>query len=63
MRSDSLPARHQGALKLKGAADYLSVSVPTMHRLVARGLLKPNRSLRHLLFPVSELDRFLKSGQ
>ncbi len=50
-----------GAFKLKPAAEYLGgLSVPTMHRLVERGLLKPNRSLRHLIFPVAELDRFLR---
>ncbi len=54
----------RGALKLHDARDYLGgLSVVTMHRLVARGLLKPNRSLRHLLFPISELDRFLREGQ
>ena len=52
-----------GGLKLKPAAAYLGgLSVPTMHRLIARGLLRPNRSLRHLLFPKSELDRFLREG-
>ena len=51
--------RDRGALKLKGAARYLSVSQVTLRRLVERGLIKPNRSLRHLLFPISELDRFL----
>jgi excisionase family DNA binding protein len=52
-----------GALKLKPAAAYLGgLSVPTMHRLIARGLLRPNRSLRHLLFSKSELDRFLREG-
>ena len=50
-----------GALKLKEACQYLGgLSVPTMHRLIERGLLRPNRSLRHLLFPKSELDRFLR---
>ena len=50
-----------GALKLKPAAQYLGgLSVPSMHRLVARGLLKPNRALRHLLFSQEELDRFLR---
>jgi hypothetical protein len=50
-----------GGLKLKAAAVYLGgLSVPTMHRLIARGLLKPNRCLRHLLFPVEELNRFLR---
>ena len=48
-----------GGLKLKAAAVYLGgLSVPTMHRLVVRGLLRPNRCLRHLLFPIEEL----KSG-
>jgi hypothetical protein len=52
-----------GGLKLKPAAAYLGgLSVPTMHRLIARGLLKPNRATRHLLFPISELDRFLRDG-
>ena len=50
-----------GALKLKPAAEYLGgLSTPTMHRLVKRGLLKPCRSLRHLLFSRAELDRFLR---
>jgi hypothetical protein len=52
-----------GAFKLKPAAEYIGgVSVPTMHRLVARGLLRPNRSTRHLIFLRSELDRFLRDG-
>jgi len=61
-KSDSLAATAPlGALKLKPAAEYLGgLSVPTMHRLIARGLLKPNRSLRHLLFPISDLERFLR---
>jgi excisionase family DNA binding protein len=49
-----------GALKLKPAAQYLGgLSVPTMHRLIQRGLLRPCRATRHLLFPKKELDRFL----
>jgi hypothetical protein len=49
-----------GALKLREARAYLGgLSVPTMHRLINRGLLKPNRCLRHLLFTRRELDRFL----
>ncbi|MFL6596398.1 MAG: helix-turn-helix domain-containing protein [Chthoniobacterales bacterium] len=52
-----------GALKLKPAAKYLGdLSVPTMHRLIARGVLRPNRMLRHLLFTREELDRFLREG-
>ena len=52
-----------GALKLKDACQYLGgISVPTMHRLIRRGLLRPNRALRHLLFSREELDRFLHEG-
>ena len=50
----------RGALKLKEAAEYLGGLNPeTVRRLVRRGLLKPNRATRHLLFAVSELNRFL----
>ena len=50
-----------GALKLTQARHYLGgLSVPTMHRLIQRGLLKPNRCLRHLLFTIEELNRFLR---
>lgn len=50
----------RGALKLKEAAEYLGgVSQITVRRLVDRGLIKPNRATRHLLFPVDELNRFL----
>jgi hypothetical protein len=29
---------------------------------VEHGLLKPNRATRHLLFSITELDRFLNEG-
>jgi excisionase family DNA binding protein len=49
-----------GAFKVEGAAQYLGgISPWTVRRLIKRGLLKPNRELRHLLIPKSELDRFL----
>jgi excisionase family DNA binding protein len=53
-----------GALKIKEAARYLGgVSTVTVRRLIARGLIKPNRTLRHVLIPISELERFLAGGQ
>jgi len=52
----------RGALKLAQTAEYLSLSPPTIHRLVRRGLLKPNRATRHLIFPLEELNRFLREG-
>ena len=49
-----------GALKLKDAATYLGgVSTITVRRLIKRGLIKPNRALRHVIIPVTELDRFI----
>ena len=57
------PTQSVGALKLKPAAQYLGgLSVPTMHRLIHRGVLRPNRMLRQLLFSREELDRFLREG-
>jgi excisionase family DNA binding protein len=52
-----------GALKIKDAADYLGgISTITVRRLIKRGLITPNRALRHLLIPIAELDRFV-AGQ
>jgi excisionase family DNA binding protein len=49
---------------MKEAAIYLGgVSPITVRRLIKRGLIKPNRALRHVLIPVAELDRFLAEGQ
>jgi excisionase family DNA binding protein len=52
-----------GALKIKDAAKYLGVSPISVRRLIKRGLIKPNRALRHILIPVGELERFLAGGQ
>jgi Helix-turn-helix domain len=50
----------RGALKIKEAAEYLGGLSPiSVRRLIKRGLLKPNRALRHILIPIGELDRFL----
>jgi excisionase family DNA binding protein len=51
----------RGALKLRPAAKYLSISEITLRRLVARGVIRPNRATRHLLFGREELDRFANS--
>jgi excisionase family DNA binding protein len=49
----------RGGFKLKAAARYLDVSPMTIKRLIERGMLRPNKKLRHLLFSRTELDRFL----
>ena len=56
-RSQIVPA----ALHAEEARIYLGgISAFTLRRLVARGLLHPNRMTRHMLFARSELDRFLR---
>jgi excisionase family DNA binding protein len=57
--SESISYQQRGALKLKDAADYLSVSPVSMRRLIKRGLIKPIRSIRHHLISLAELNRFL----
>jgi hypothetical protein len=54
----------QGALKLKDACQYLGgISASSVRRLIKRKLLTPNRTLRHILIPTAELNRFLTEGQ
>jgi hypothetical protein len=60
--TDTLTVK-QGVLKLKDACEYLGgISQISVRRLIKRGLIKPNRALRHLLIPIAELDRFINSG-
>jgi DNA-binding transcriptional MerR regulator len=43
-------------------AAALGVKPTTIWRLTQRGLLKPNRATRRPLYPVSEIERFLREG-
>jgi hypothetical protein len=57
------PAEPPAAFKLKAACKYLGgISPLSLHRLIRRGLIRPNRSMRHLLFSRLELDRFANEG-
>jgi hypothetical protein len=52
-----------GGYKVPAAARYLGgISLPSVYRLVQRGLLRPNRALRVLVFAKKDLDRFLEDG-
>jgi len=60
-----LPEQNSGnalrlALTRKQAADALGVSAITVDRLAARGLLHPSRATRRPLYPVEEIQRFLR---
>lgn len=48
------------ALSRIEAAQVLGVSLITVDRLTKRGLLRPSRATRRPLFPLWELERFLK---
>lgn len=53
-----------GALKIPEAGIYLGgLSKWTMHRLIDRGELRPCRGVRHILFTIEELDRWLRENQ
>jgi hypothetical protein len=54
------PHLEPGGFKLKDAAAYLGgISTLSLRRLIARGLIRPNRDLRHIIISRKELDRFL----
>ena len=48
------------ALTRVEAADALSVSPATLDRLVKRGLIRPSRATGRPLFPIAEIERFLR---
>jgi hypothetical protein len=52
--------RSRIALSRVEAGKALGVSVITIDRLVKRGLLRPSRATRRPLFPIWELERFLR---
>jgi excisionase family DNA binding protein len=45
-------------VKIPEAAALLGVSIPTIRRAIDRGDIRVNRKLRHVLIPISELERF-----
>jgi hypothetical protein len=64
VRAEATRSLNQGALKLKAACQYLGgISPSSVRRLIDRKLLKPNRTLRHILIPIAELERFLREVQ
>lgn len=48
------------ALSVRETASVLGVSEKTIRRLIDRRLLRVSRSLRHILIPRSEIERFLR---
>jgi hypothetical protein len=50
------------ALTTNETAAALGVKPTTIWRLTQRGLLNPNRATRRPLYPVAEVERFLREG-
>ena len=48
------------ALSRAEAAEALGISPVTLDRLTQRGLLKPSRATRRPLYPIWEIERFLR---
>ena len=51
------------ALNRKRAAEFISVSPPTLDRLTKRGFLNPNRATRRPLYLVDDLKSFLENNK
>jgi hypothetical protein len=58
--TNALPQVAVLALSRNDAAKALSISLPTLDRLVSRGLLRPSRGCRKPTFSVRELERYLE---
>ena len=48
------------ALSRLETAEVLGVSTVTIDRLTKRGLLRPSRATRRPIYPVTEIERFLR---
>jgi excisionase family DNA binding protein len=60
-RVNAVPLNERGAFQLAEAADYLSLSITTIRRLIKRGLIQPLPSIRHVVITRDECHRFLRA--
>jgi hypothetical protein len=51
------------AFTTEETAAALGIKPTTVWRLTQRGLLNPNRATRRPLYPVAEIERFLREGK
>jgi len=56
-----IPATAKRFYSIKEAAAELNISEPTVRRLISRGLLRPNRAIRHIRIPREQLDEFART--
>jgi excisionase family DNA binding protein len=53
---------HRLAYSTQEVATMLNISTKSVYRLLARGLLRANKSLRHKLIGAEELARFVREN-
>jgi len=59
-RENTVPLTERGAFQLPEAADYLSLSLTVIRRLIKRGLIRRLPGIRHVVITKAECDRFLR---
>jgi hypothetical protein len=59
-RINTVPLVERGAFQLPEAADYLSLSITTVRRLIANRLIQRLPGIRHIVITRAECDRFLR---
>jgi hypothetical protein len=59
-RVNTAPLSDRGAFQIEEAADYLTLGVTTVRRLLKRGLIKRLPGIRIIVITKAECDRFLR---
>ncbi|HEU5246591.1 MAG TPA: helix-turn-helix domain-containing protein [Candidatus Udaeobacter sp.] len=62
-RTNTVPLTERAAFQLPQVADYLSLSITTIRRLIKRGLIQPLPGIRHIVITKAECDRFLREQE
>ena len=60
-RTNAVPLTERASFQLPEAADYLSLSITTVRRLIKRGLIQPIPAIRHIIIARTECDRFIRA--
>jgi len=60
-RVNTVPLNQRGSFQLPEAADYLSLGITTVRRLIKRGLIQRLPGIRHIVVSKEECDRFLRA--
>jgi excisionase family DNA binding protein len=63
LESQKVPPPHADLLTIKQAAEFLSLSVPTLYTKVSRKEIPVNKRGKRLYFSTAELSTWIKSGK